>query len=330
MKEVQRILVVRLDARLGNLVFCLPFVSALKNRFPQSEVSFLVSGRFADLLNNVEGVEVLTFDKKRALNPVYLLGLISHLRAKRFDWCFDLASPESPSFTNSLLSALSGARLRVGYRSKYAEVCDNLLFEPEKGAALWQLFFQLLEKTSPGKEAYERILTLTSEEERVATTFYGRGRAPKVGIFLGGRGEKKWESDNWSKVAQALAGLGCRIFLFYGPDEKPPGTPKTDAITNVAPRPTREFATLLSGLDLLLAVDCGPLHLASALDVPVVGLYFASDPVRFAPMGKRKVLICESKTALTPERVGRTAMEFLEALMGEKMSRPRPVVAEPI
>lgn len=313
LKNPQRILVVRADARLGNLVFSLPFVSALKKKFPQAEVSFLISAQFAELLKNENGFEVLAFNKRRAKNPLYLPDLTSRLQTKRFDWCFDLSSPESPSFTNSFLCWLSRAPVRIAYRSKYAEAFDTLFFEPEKDSALWEQFLKLLEKVSPGKTEFDALFTLTAEEKRKATDFHGQGEVPKVGIFLGGRGEKKWETEKWLQVAEKLAGRGLSVFLFYGPEEKDSRSKVVgrSSVQLVEPRPVREFAALMSELDLFIAADCGPLHLASALNVPVLGVYFSSDPVRFAPMGERKIIICEDKTALTPERVAEKALEFV-------------------
>lgn len=318
LKNPKRILVIRSDARLGNLVFSLPFVSALKKKFPQAEVSFLVSAQFAELLKSENGFEVLTFNKKKARNPLYVLDLMNRLQAKRFDWCFDLSSPQSPSFTNSFLSGLSRAPVRVAYQSKYAEVFDNLLFEPERDLALWEQFLKLLEKVAPGKTECGTALTLTAEEKKKAAEFYGQSGAPKVGIFLGGRGEKRWETEKWLDAAEKLAGWGCSVFLFYGPDEKDlrSNVAGRSTIRLVEPGPVREFATLLFGLDLFVAVDCGPLHLASALNVPVLGIYFSSDPVQFAPMGERKTVIVENKTVLSPGRVAETAMEILETVEG--------------
>ncbi len=323
LKNPKRILVVRSDARLGNLVFSLPLVSAVKKKFPQAEVSFLVSARFAELLKNESGFEVLTFNKKKARNPLYVLDLMSRLQSRRFDWCFDLSSPQSPSFTNSFLSGLCRAPMRMAYRSKYAEAFDNLLFEPEKDSALWSQFPKLLEKVSPGKAEFGAVLTLTAEEKKKVAEFYGQSSAPKVGIFLGGRGEKRWETEKWLDAAEKLAGWGCSVFLFYGPEEKGrrSNVVGRSSVRWVELQPIREFAALLSELDLLAAVDCGPLHLASALNVPVLGIYFNSDPVRFLPMGERKTVLVENKVVLTPERVAEAAMEMLEAAENKPAKR---------
>ncbi|MCI0405321.1 MAG: glycosyltransferase family 9 protein [candidate division Zixibacteria bacterium] len=323
LKNPKRILVVRSDARLGNLVFSLPFVAALKKKFPQAEISFLVSAQFAELLKNESGLDVLTFNKKKARNPLYVLDLMSRLQTKRFDWCFDLSSPQSPSFTNSFLSGLCRAPVRMAYRSKYAEAFDNLLFEPDKDSALWSQFLKLLEKVSFGKAEFGAVFTLTTDEKRKAAEVYGQSGALRVGIFLGGRGDKRWETEKWLDAAEQLAGWGCEVFLFYGPEEKC-GRSKVvgrSSVRWVEPHPIREFAALLSELDLFAAVDSGPLHLASALNVPVLGVYFSSDPVRFAPMGERKTVLVENKVILTPERVAETMMEILETAEGKPAQR---------
>ncbi len=323
LKNPKRILVVRADARLGNLVFSLPFVSALGKKFPCSEISFLVATQFAELLKNESGFEVLTFNKKKARNPLYVLDFMNRLQNKQFDWCFDLSSPQSPSFTNSFLAGLSRAPVRAAYRSKYAEVFDNLFFETENNLSLWKQFLELLENVSPGKMEWGAVLTLTTGEERKAAEFYAQSIAPRVGVFLGGRGEKKWEVEKWLEVAEKLAGRGCSVYLFCGPEEKERRSKISDRGLSqvVAPHPVREFAALLAGLDLFAAVDCGPLHLASALKVPVLGVYFSSDPVRFAPMGERRTVIVENKAILTVEQVVEAAMEFLKSAEGKPARR---------
>ena len=314
LKNPKRILVVRADARLGNLVFCLPFLSALRKKFPAAEVGFLVSARFADLLKNEPGIEVLTFNKKKALNPVYFLDLMSHLQTNRFDWCFDLSSPESPSFTNSFLCALAHVPVRFSFRQRYSEAFDNLLFEKGETETLYKLFLELLEKVAPVRVETGPLLHLTATEVMQTQAFFAGVRNPKAGLFLGGRGVRKWETAMWLEVAEQLEKRGFSVFVFYGPDEteQRAGLESQSEIRLVGPKPIREFAAILAGLDLFIASDTGPLHLASGLGVPVVGLYFTPDlPERYTPPGERRALLFSEKNQLTPERVVETAFELL-------------------
>lgn len=316
LKNPQRILAVRSDTRLGNLVFCLPFLNALRKKFPNAKITLLVSASFAGLLKGETFAdEVLTYDKKRARNPLYLLDLISSLKQKRFDWCFDLGSPATPSFTNSLLCALSGAPVRMAYRHRYSEVLDNLLFEKGETDALFELFLQLLEKVAPEQVELEPLLNLVAGEKKKVADFFAGSKNANVGLFLGGRGIRKWEAGKWFDLARKLVDKGCSVFVFYGPDEK--GETglfvSQTGIKLVEPRPVREFAALLSGLDLFIACATGPLHLASALGAPVVGLYFPPDlPERYAPPGKQKTILYKEKNEMTPDFVADAAMKMLK------------------
>jgi ADP-heptose:LPS heptosyltransferase len=316
LKNPQRILAVRSDARLGNLVFCLPFLNALRKKFPGAKITFLVSASFADLLEGEPFVdEVLTYDKKRAKNPFYLADLISTLKQKRFDWCFDLGSPATPSFTNSFLCALSGVPVRMAYRHRYSETFGNLLFEKGEREALFELFLQLLEKVAPGRVELVRLLHLTAEEKKPASDFFAGKKSPKIGLFLGGRGIRKWEAGKWFETARKLVEKGFAVFVFYGPDERGEAGlfASRAGMKLVEPRPLREFAAILSGLDSFIACATGPLHLASALGVPVIGLYFPPDlPERYAPPGKQKTILYKEKSAMISDLVIETAMRMLK------------------
>ncbi len=314
-KRPQRILAVRADARLGNLVFCLPFLNVLRKKFPGTKITFLASASFADLPRGEPFIgEVLTYDKKRAKNPLYLLDLISKLKQQRFDWCFDLGSPATPSFTNSLLGALSGAQVRIAYRNKYSEVFGNLLFEKGETEALFELFLELLEKVAPGRLELESLLNLTEAEKKLAEAVFAGSKSPKIGLFLGGRGIRKWGMENWFEVVGKLAEKGFSVFLFYGPEERGEAGrfASLSGINWVEPRPIREFAAMLSGLDLFLACATGPLHLASALGVPVAGLYFPPDlPERYTPPGKLKTILYKERSEMTPDFVAQAAVKML-------------------
>jgi len=328
LKKPERILAVRSDARMGNLVFTLPFLTVLRKRFPAAKISFLTSAQFAELLKGETFVdEVLAYDKKKVWHPFYFFGLTSSLRKRRFDWCFDLGSPQSPSFTNSFLCAVAEAPVRIAYRNKYSEVFDNLTFEPAKDMALYEILLGLLNENSKVQAAASGpFLNLDSCEREVAMNFFSGVHRPRVGLFVGGRGEKKWELGRWLEVAEKLLMNGCYVCLFYGPDEadevekgKLPG-----GIRLVPPRPLRQFCAIVSELDLFVSVDTGPLHLASAIEVPVVGLYFDSDAQRFTPIGKRKIIIQREKDKLEADFVATTAIGFMR-----ETSKSNPTVAEP-
>jgi heptosyltransferase-1 len=109
-----------------------------------------------------------------------------------------------------------------------------------------------------------------------------------------GWGAKRWPIERYAAVARELVSRGRRVLVNAGPGEEP--------IASVIVEATQGAATLLSPslenliavtrrVDLVIAGDTGPLHLACALGKPVVGIYGPTDPSRNGPFGTRfKVL----------------------------------------
>jgi heptosyltransferase-1 len=105
-----------------------------------------------------------------------------------------------------------------------------------------------------------------------------------------GWGAKRWPGERYADVAQSLIARGFRVFINVGPGEEP--------LAEVIVRQTSNAATplvctlpqliaLTRRISLAIAGDTGPLHLACALDRPVVGIYGPTDPSRNGPFGTR-------------------------------------------
>jgi heptosyltransferase-1 len=109
-----------------------------------------------------------------------------------------------------------------------------------------------------------------------------------------GWGAKRWPAERYAAVAQGLVEHGCRVLVNAGPGEEPlaeviasrTGSAATPLVCSLA-----QLIALTRRLDLAIAGDTGPLHLACALGRPVVGIYGPTDPSRNGPFGTQfKVL----------------------------------------
>lgn len=107
---------------------------------------------------------------------------------------------------------------------------------------------------------------------------------------------KRWSADRWARVCEAAADLGWRVALCAPPE----GAALCDSIreqcaarvTNLCGMDTREtFADLLRQADLVIAPDTGTVHVADAMGTPVVALYGATNPVRWAPTWCREYVV---------------------------------------
>src|SRR6185369_13597778 len=115
---VERILLVRLKS-IGDIIFTLPAVNVVRENFPTSKISFLISREHTPLLSGFRGVdEIIPLDREqyRSANPVTIMGeafrLVQSLRQRRFRLAIDFQGYGE----TALIALLTGAPQRWGAR----------------------------------------------------------------------------------------------------------------------------------------------------------------------------------------------------------------------
>jgi heptosyltransferase-1 len=103
-----------------------------------------------------------------------------------------------------------------------------------------------------------------------------------------GWGAKEWPAERYGRVAAELARTGYRVLVNAASTEDPAAEAVVQASGGSAiavPCSLAEMIALMRRSSLVIAGDTGPLHLAAALEVPVVGLFGPTDPARNGPYG---------------------------------------------
>lgn len=296
--RVRRILAVRQDERLGNLLMFTPFFRSLKSSFPKAEVWALISRRFSSILSGNPNIDrILTLNKKSFLyNPFTLITVLIRLMGKGFDLSFDCSHQDSISFNNGLFTLFSFAPYRLGFKRGKPNPFLNLEVLPPNGrvhqieANLSLLGF--LDKRTESDRRME--IFLAPQEERWAEeTLRNLGIGPSsflVGIHIGGRRDKRWDIGKFASLAQRIKqDYGFSTLIFWGPGEedllKANHRLLSQGGTLLPQMGLRGFAALLSCCRVFISGDCGPMHLASALGVPTLSVFLVENFYRYAPQG---------------------------------------------
>jgi heptosyltransferase-1 len=145
---------------------------------------------------------------------------------------------------------------------------------------------------------------------------------------------KEWQPERYGEVARTLANKGLTPIVNHGPGEEPLARAVETASNGVArpmPCSLAELIALTRRARLFIGGDTGPLHLAAALDVPVVAIFGPTDPARNGPYGRRSIVLrnAASRTSLshtstpdpgllriTPDEVLAAAHRLLEDASG--------------
>ena len=113
------------------------------------------------------------------------------------------------------------------------------------------------------------------------------------------RAEKEWPLEHWRALAAEL-GRGIDLVVPFGNDAE---RVRSEAIASGVTRarvpqrqPLDAIAKLIAGASFVVGVDTGLLHLAAALDVPVIGIFVGSEASLTGPMGKGPITVLGGKT----------------------------------
>ncbi|HET8826019.1 MAG TPA: glycosyltransferase family 9 protein [Terriglobales bacterium] len=144
----------------------------------------------------------------------------------------------------------------------------------------------------------------TAAEQVIADKLHNIN-APIVLINPGaGWGAKEWPSERYGEISWGLAKEGASVLVNYGPGEEQLAKDVQDSSGGVAQPITCSIAELIAltrRAKLFIGGDTGPLHLAAAMDVPLVAIFGPTDPARNGPFSKNSIVLRNpaSRTSLS-------------------------------
>ncbi|MET0399983.1 MAG: glycosyltransferase family 9 protein [Longimicrobiaceae bacterium] len=286
----RRVCVVLLTG-LGDVVNGLPLVNALKDHDPSLHVTWVVEPMAAVMLRPHPSVDdVVVYRKKLGARGVWELA--RELRRRRFDVTLNLNV-----YTKSVWpTLLSRARRRVGFdRGRAFEgvwLAANHHLEPRPRGHTVDMFLEFAEHLGvPVPAEPEWRIEFTAGERAEQAAFFAALDRPVAAVVPASAIHRKdWRPDRWARVVDALEGdFGFRAVLMGGRGERESRIAREiEEMAGVRPLsamgdPIRRMAWMIQRSALVLAPDTGPLHIARALDVPVVGLYGHTNPWRAGP-----------------------------------------------
>ena len=315
-----RLLVVRLGA-MGDILHALPAVTALRQAHPNWEIGWVVEPRWKALLTAENGgtreqgakglrdsgteprlgpaqplVDRLHFaaTKDWRRRPLSLrtcseiLALRRELRSCRYDAVIDMQG----AMRSAGIARLSGCVRRIGEQSP-RERPARLLYSERivtHGAHVIEQDLELASAVAgDALGEVQPLLPIDPAAELWCDALLDDGDRPVALISPGGGwGAKRWPASRHAAVAQGLALRGFRVLVNIGPGELPLAQAICSSGIAQAVNPSvGELIALTRHIDLCVAGDTGPLHLACALARPVVGIYGPTDPSRNGPHGTR-------------------------------------------
>ncbi len=304
----RRILIVRLSA-LGDVVHALPLLDALRRARPEAHIGWLVEERAATLLQGHPQIDRLWVAPRDDLSGLLRRGrllaaggriarFVRELRAARYELSIDVQG----NARSALLARVSGAHRRIGFSRTFTKEGARWLYTDRVEPSRPQLHkverdLELLRPLGiSGADARPVLVVPAAARAWALEQVAARGGGPLVVMHPGVSGFgalKQWIPERFGRTARRLADeRGVRSLVTWGPGERELAQRVVDASGGTAllgPQTGSilELAALYQACDLVIGCDTGPLHLAAALGVPVVGLYGPKEPAVYGPWDAR-------------------------------------------
>ncbi len=290
--KYENILIVKMSS-LGDVIHALPTLSCLRKTYPDAKITWAVHPAFSALLPGKPWVdEVVFIDRGRIRQISYLRKLRKELHARHFDLVIDLQMIAK----SALVSALSGAKEHIGYWD--AREGSFLVSKPIAGAHKnGHIIEQLLDVAAYlGCDVSEfsfPICEHEAEKKTVTAMLSEKGIDGKYVVLVPGtRGEhKKWPIEFWGELAARLAKEKVYTVISGAPSEADMGkaiqeiSPSSYTVDLIGRTNLKELAALDEMAALHISCDTGPLHIANAMQTPLIALFGPTLPDRSGPFG---------------------------------------------
>ncbi len=291
----RRVLIVKLSS-LGDVVHALPLAEMLRAGLgPDAHIAWAVRERFAELLIGNPHLSAVHVLQK---TDGGISGLVRFGAGLRRTARPDVAIDAQGLFVSGMVTALSGAPVRVGFDRN--RECNRLFLTrtiPARDRVhivekLLRLGDALgVPRLAPRAQTYLANGEPVRARELLQGSDSASGDAPIVGFVVGAStADKMYPAAQWAEAARLLLDQGVRVALLGGPgetllaEEIARGATSGGGslrLTNLAGRTTvRELASVFARCAVVVGGDSGPTHLAVAVGTPVVGLYGVTDPAR--------------------------------------------------
>jgi len=280
--------ILRLSA-IGDACHVVPIVRTLQQAWPATQLTWIIGRSEARLMRLLEGVEFITVDKRATL------GGFTALRAALAGRRFEVLLHMQLALRASLLSACVPARVKLGFdRARAREL--QWLFTNARIAArtrehVLDSFFGFPAALGISERLLRWDLRLPPEAQAYGQQLIPDGRPTLVISPCSSHPLRNWRAARYAALAEhAIGRHGMRVILAGGPGESErlmaaaiEQSCRVPLSNQIGKDTLPELLGLLARARVLVSPDSGPVHMATMVGTPVIGLYAATNPARSGP-----------------------------------------------
>ncbi len=307
LNDIGRILIIRQHNQFGDLLASIALFRAIKEAYPHSSISVIVSPENYYALSKNQFVDRLfIFDKGKIINPDYVFNFSKYLKYN-YDLCI-VPVTVSISKTSCILAGLSDAKLKIGpaelegKENNYSYIFNktvnmNWSDMPERNVA--DFGQDILKPLGIRTDNLKSEISYDKSDLEVADKFLnlydgiGDGQLI-IGLHVGaGKIPNRWGSEQFAELINDISEKWNASFYLTGTDSDKQSVTEVLEKIDISPKlfmnkTVPEVAALISKSNLFITNDTGIMHVAGAVDTPQISIFGPTNPNNWAPVGGNK------------------------------------------
>ncbi len=337
---------------MGDVIHTLPAVAVLRAAFPHATLGWLIEERWAELLCTLRYPRSGRRSRERPLvDRVHTVNLaewrnnlfsfntlqqitagLSEIHGVKYDAAIDFQG----AVRSALLAKWSGASTVFGSaqpRENAASMFYTRQVETDGRHVVEQaldLARAVIGESAAGNTPRAEFPTDPDAENKIASLIANSGEFAILNPGAGW-GAKQWPAERYGAIAKALAQDGLRSLVNFGPGEETLATAVETASEGSSRKVSCTIAELISltrRARLMIAGDTGPMHLAAALQVPVVAIFGPTNPARNGPFGTQSIVLRSASSLTDHSRFREPEQGLLEITVEEVAAAARKLLRE--
>jgi heptosyltransferase I len=345
----RRLLIVRLSA-MGDIIHALPAATAVRQAFPEATIGWVIEERWSELLCTISNprsgrrspqrplvdrmhtVKTATWRSELLSSQTWeqIAAGLSELRAVGYEAAVDFQS----AVRSALVARWSGAAVVYGV-ARARENAASMFYTRQviaNGVHVIEQNLSLAEALVRKPLAAPRVEFPRDEtaEQKIDQSLRERGVKAFAILNPGaGWGAKQWPAERYGLAARELSDLGLQSLINFGPGEENlvrlVEANSGGAAKGIACSLT-ELIALTRRASLFVGGDTGPMHLAAALQVPVVAIFGPTNPARNGPFSTRSIVLRSPASTTTHARRKQPDEGLLEITVNDAVSAARKLL----
>ncbi len=306
--HITSFLIVKLSS-IGDVVLTTPVLTIIKQHFPKSTITFLVEKESSFLLQEHPLIDTLIiFDRTYISNNIlkhpvkslqHLFDVIKRIRCEKFTYSIDFQG----LLRSALFVLISRAKIKAG-RGRWLFFNKRIpMYRKDRIQHAVENYFDTINLTGiqPNRNEKLQISIPLKAEQRVIELLYSfniNQNKKVIGIVHSTRWKTKcYPTKHFSTLINEIhKTLDTYVILIGAKSEKDRAAEIMDGC-NKKPYDTTgllaldETTALIKRCDVIITSDSGPMHIACALDKPLIALFGPTDPRKTGPWGCRSIVL---------------------------------------